>query len=199
MKQSKMNNFSMKSGIKFIFFLCSLFLFMFCNHKGSLTDIKDASPYFTAFFTGKEDAVLRDINFNMTIDEVKKTEPSRLYEATTDHLFYEFSFPTDSTAFSEYANIQYSFNENNQLDVITNNIYLNDTFQQQKLKNNLLQYYNQRFGESEINSNKDEVWKGVFKDKITTENYGYTVSVINLEDDQDINAIGLTIEYYLQR
>lgn len=179
--------------------LCSLLCFSSCHLNNKKEDLNNASPYFTAFFTGNEASVLRNINFNMNSDEVKRIEPSKLFESTSDHLFYEFSFPTDSTAFSEYANIQYFFNENNQLDVISNHIYLNDTLQQNKLEKTLTLYFNEKLGDSEINADKEAFWTSTFKDISNRKKYNYTVSVKDLEDDQDDKAIGITVEYYLLR
>ena len=93
------------------FFLCFI---ISCHHDTYKDSIKDASPYFISLFTGNEDAVFRGINFNETADAIKKIETSKLYESTPDHLFYEVTFPKDSTSFSEYANVQYFFNEDNQ-------------------------------------------------------------------------------------
>jgi hypothetical protein len=64
----------------YFFILCSSFIFTSCHHDGNRNDIKNASPYFTQFYTGNEAAVLRDINFNMSPDDVKKIETCKLYE-----------------------------------------------------------------------------------------------------------------------
>lgn len=177
----------------YFFILCSSFIFTSCHHDGNRNDIKNASPYFTQFYTGNEAAVLRDINFNMSPDDVKKIETCKLYENTPDHLFYEFSFATDSTAFSEYANVQYFFNETNQLDIITADIYLNDSTQQSALKKTLTQYFDERY-ESADDADTYSVWTGTFEDKIMNKKYEYTISLKKLEDD-----FGVSIEYYLQR
>lgn len=161
-----------------------------CHHDDHKNAVQDASPYFTHFMTGSEDYVLRNIGFNLTPEELKKKETSKLYEETPDHLFYEFSFPTDSTAFSEYANIQYFFNENNQLDIITADIYMNDSTQENKLRNNLTQYYNLRYGSPEKDENDQEVWKGSYEDKKTSQSYPYSVDIKDLDDDY-----GVSIEY----
>jgi hypothetical protein len=177
----------------FSLLLLAILIATSCKPKVDKSKIKDASPYFTHFYSGNDDAVLRDINFNMSPDDVKKTETCKLYEHTPDHLFYEFSFPTDSTAFSEYANVQYFFNENNQLDIITADIYLNDSIQQAGLKNTLTTYFNERY-ETADDANTYSVWEGTYTDKNTNKDYDYTISLKNIEDD-----FGVSIEYYLQR
>lgn len=190
-----MNRLQFRNSV-ILFTFCSIFIFSSCQHN---TKEHAESPYFTAFFTGNEEAILRDINFNITPDEVKKIELSKLYETTTDHLFYEFSYPTDSTAFSEYANVQYFFNENNLLDIITADIYLNDTIQQENLKNSITDYYNQRFGDAEENANNFPTWTSSFKDKSLDKKLPYSITLKKLDDELDDEAIGLTVEYYLQR
>lgn len=176
---------------QYIVFLFSiLFVITSCQHNRYRDAVKNPSPYFTHFFTGSEENVLRDVNFNSTQDELKKTEKSRLFESTADHLFYEFSYPTDSTAFSEYANVQYFFNEDNQLDIITADIFLNDSLQENQLKNNLNEYYNLRFGSPETDDYDHNVWKGSFKDAKSDKKYNYTVALKELTGDY-----GITVEY----
>lgn len=161
-----------------------------CKHDKYAKDIKDASPYFTNFFTGTDDDILRTVNFNLSQDEVKKIEKSKLYESTADHLFYEFIYPKDSSSFSEYANVQYFFNENNQLDIITTDIFLNDSTQVVQAKNTFEQYYNKRYGDPTPDENGYDVWKGDFKDAKTNTNYNYTVALTELPDE-----FGIKIEY----
>lgn len=172
---------------------CIFILLAACQQNNNKATIENASPYFSIFFTGNEDAVLRGIQFNCTPDELKKLEKAKLYESTPDHLFYEFSYPKDSTTFSEYANIQYFFNENNQLDIITAEIYLNDSTQEQQLKNNLIEYYNQRFGNPEKDEQDHEVWTGYFTDATLDKKISYSVAI------KEINGeFGIGIEYVRQ-
>lgn len=173
-----------------VLILGSCILYFTSCHHDSKDAIKDASPYFTGLFTGNEDAVFRGINFNETSDAVKKTETSKLYESTPDHLFYEVTFPKDSTPFSEYANVQYFFNENNQLDIITADIYLTDSLQEIKLKNTLTSFYNQQYKSEDNEENNYSTWKGKFTDKDDGKKYNFSVSLKELADDY-----GVSLEY----
>lgn len=161
-----------------------------CKHNNYRDSLKNPSPFFTNFFTGSEENVLRDVNFNISQDELKKIEKSKLYESTPDHLFYEFSFPTDSTSFSEYANVQYFFNEDNELDIMTADIYLNDSSQQEKLNHTLTDYYNLRFGNPEKDENDHSVWKAKYRDKKTDKKINYSIALKELEDEY-----GVSLEY----
>jgi hypothetical protein len=169
----------------------SVILLQSCWNKNHSNSLENPSPYFKNFMPGNEDAVLRNIGFNVSPEEIKKMETSKLYEETPDHLFYEYSFPTDSTPFSEYANIQYFFNEENQLDIITADIYMSDSLQENKLRNNLTDYFNHRYGSASKEDNGEEVWNGKYKDKNTNSTYKYTVDIKDLED----NDYGVSIEY----
>mgnify|MGYP002140846243 CR=1 FL=1 len=51
-----------------------------CKHDKYAKEIKDASPYFTNFFTGTDDDILRNVNFNLSQDEVKKIEQAEEIE-----------------------------------------------------------------------------------------------------------------------
>lgn len=171
--------------------ICILLLFILsCKNDNSKDSMKDASLYFINFFTGNDEAVLRDVSFNISSDELMKIEKSKLYEATPDHLFYEFSYPTDSSAFSEYANIQYFFNEDNQLDIITTEIFLNDSIQESKLKNSIIEYYHLRFGKPEKDDYEQDIWKGSFLDEKTSKNYNYSVALKELNGEY-----GIALEY----
>ncbi len=187
MQKSRFQIFSFTSCFLIIGFC--IFCLVSCQHD-SKDSAKDTSPYFINFFTGSDADIFRDVNFNITQDELKKIETSKLYESTADHLFYEFSFPTDSTAFSEYANVQYFFDENNQLDIITSDIYLNDSIQEKNLKNTLTAYYNTRFGKADADENNNDVWKSTFQDKKTSEKYDYSIALKELADDY-----GVSLEY----
>ncbi|MBK6276139.1 MAG: hypothetical protein IPF58_16290 [Saprospirales bacterium] len=161
-----------------------------CKHDKYAKEIKDASPYFTNFFTGTDDDILRNVNFNVSLDEVKKIEQAKLYETTADHLFYEFIYPKDSSAFSEYANVQYFFNENNQLDIITTDIYLNDSAQVAQTKKSFEQYYTKRYGKSERDEKGYDIWNGEFTDTKTKKDFNYSVALTELEEE-----VGIKIEY----
>jgi hypothetical protein len=129
-------------------------LFSACrNNAAEKYELTDASPYFAPLMQDDDASVWRGMDFKLTADEIKKLEKAKLYETTPDHLFYEFSYPDDSTALSEYANIQYFFNENGLLDIITADIYLNDSAQQDKLYNTFSQYYTLRYGDPETDDN----------------------------------------------
>lgn len=198
MQQGKMknehrrtNNIILTHRRIFFFTLCfMLFILNSCHFDNGKVSLKDPSPFFTDLFTGNEDAVLRGINFNETSDAVKKIEKAKLYESTSDHLFYEFTYPKDSTPFSEYANLQYFFNEENQLDIITADIYLSDSIQEIKLKNTLTEYYNKRFETVEENESEYPVWKAVFEDVKADKKYNYTISLKEVSDD-----FGVSLEY----
>lgn len=161
-----------------------------CRNNSTKVDLKNASPYFTYLLTENEEAVFRGIDFNKNADDVKKIEKAKLYETTTDHLFYEVSFPKDSTQFAEYANVQYFFNENNQLDIIIADVFLADTLQENKLKNTLSTYFNQKFESVESKEFDYPVWSAEFDDKKTDKTYNYTITLKDLSED-----IGVTIEY----
>ena len=134
--------------------------------------------------------MLRGVDFNISQDELKKIEKSKLYESTSDHLFYEFSYPKDSTPFAEYANVEYFFDENNKLDIITTDIYLSDSFQEVTLQKKFIEYYNKRYGNSKNDDYAYDVWNGSFKDKTFGAKHKYTVALKPLENDN-----GVTLEY----
>lgn len=161
-----------------------------CRHEGKQADFKDASPYFTAFFPKEENGVLRGIQFNMQEDDVKKMEKSKLYETTPDHLFYEFSYPKDSTEFEEYANVQYFFDENGKLDIITTDIFLNDSMQEEKLKSDILRYFGALYGKSHTDDYDYDVWDAVYEDRKNGKQYNYTIALKGLDNDY-----GISLEY----
>lgn len=184
------NNLRYNTRNSFWLLAFSFSLLTSCRHDNHKDSLKDPSPFFTNLFTGNEDAVFRGINFNETSDAVKKMEKAKLYESTADHLFYEFTYPKDATPLSEYANLQYFFNEENQLDIITADIYLTDSTQEIKLKNTLTEYYNMRFEADDENESEYPVWKATYEDVKNDKNYNYTISLKEVSDD-----FGVSLEY----
>ena len=136
-----------------------------CKHDKYAKEIKDASPYFTNFFTGTDEDILRNVNFNVSLDEVKKIEQAKLYETTADHLFYE-------------------------LDIITTDIYLNDSAQVAQTKKSFEQYYTKRYGKSERDEKGYDIWNGEFTDTKTKKDFNYSVALTELEEE-----VGIKIEY----
>lgn len=186
-----MNCNSVLRNLRFsILILVGSLIIQSCWNKSKTYIIKDPSPYFTDFYALKDNSILRGIQFNSKADEIIKTEKAKLYDKTNDHLFYEYTFPKDSTSFSEYANVQYFFDENKLLDIITVDIYLNDSLQEKSLNASIIQYFNQRYGNSESDEKKYLVWKDKFQNKITKKEQEYSVAMKKLDNDY-----GLKIEY----
>ena len=178
--------------VKHLLFIgITMLLIPACWNKNNSDTLQNPSPYFKNFMSGDDAHVLRNIDFNSTPEEIKKLETSKLYEETPDHLFYEYSFPTDSTPFSEYANLQYFFNENNLLDIIIADIYVSDSLQENKLRNNFSAYFTKRYGSPSIEDNGAAVWSGKYKDISTSKTYTYTVDIKDLEEEE----YGISIEF----
>ncbi len=171
----------------FYIIICVFILLNSCKNEATKISVKNPSPYFTNFFSEHEEGILKSISFNSQAGEIKKIEKSKLYESSNDHLFYEFSYPKDSTPFEEYANIHYYFNEANTLDIITADIYLNDSIQEQQLKNNLIDYYTQQFGNPKTDDYGYTTWNASKKEKKTDKEYSYSVAIKKLKDDYGIN------------
>jgi hypothetical protein len=178
------------SNLQITFYILLVITLNSCNHDNKAKDIKDASPYFINLFSGNVTTLFRNQNFNSSLDEVKKIETSKLYESTADHLFYEFSYPKDSTPFLEYANIQYFFNEKNELDIITSDIFLSDSIQVLNLRNSLTQYFIKLYGNAEKNENGYDIWKSEFDDKKLNKKFPFTVAINDLTDEY-----GIKLEY----
>ncbi len=70
---------------------------------------------------------------------------------------------------------------------------MNDSTQEQQLKNNLIEYYNQRFGNPEKDEQDHEVWTGYFTDATLDKKISYSVAM------KEINGeFGIGIEYVRQ-
>jgi hypothetical protein len=67
---------------------------------------------------------------------------------------------------------------------------MNDSIQENKLRNNLMDYYTYKYGSLQKDDNEQDVWKGTFTDKKTNQSYYYSVAIKKLEDDY-----GVSIEY----
>lgn len=178
----------LKKIILFIVVVVSIYACNNHNKKHSKSNL----PYIAYLFQGNDKNVFRNIDFNTSIDVVKKTETSKLFDATTDHLFYELTFPKDSTTFSEYANLQYFFNENNKLDIIIADVFFADSTQQTIFFSDLLSYFDDNFDKQDNNDTDYPIWKATFKDPSTEKEFDYTIA---LKEKKDENAV--SIEYML--
>ena len=138
--------------------------FYACKNNSSKEETKINSPYFSPLLTNKNTSVFRGIDFNSSAENIKQTENAKLYEATSDHLFYELDFPNDTSQFIEYANIQYFLNPKNKLDIITVDVFLNDTIQEMTLKIDLLNYFNSKFKKIRNDDGTFPMWETTFED-----------------------------------
>ncbi len=149
--------FSKKTLFIALFFMC---LYACKNHKYS-EKITNRSPYFSAIVGDNDENVFRNVNYQLTPEQIKKIETSKLYENAPDHLFYEITFPDDSSKFQEYADLEYYFNDQNKLDIVVAKVYVNDSLQQDQLLSNLRQYYTEKLGNSSLDNYNYETWQGI--------------------------------------
>ena len=147
---------------RYIYILFLLTLHTGCKNHEFSDNITNRSPYFSAIVGDNDNNIFRNVNFGLKQDVVKKAETSKLFDFAPDHMFYEVTFPDDSSQFQEYADIEYYFNENDILDIMVARIYVNDSVQQSQLYNNLQQYYHAKLGSSAIDKFNGEFWKGQF-------------------------------------
>jgi hypothetical protein len=175
----------MKQTAYFLFCLCTL---LACQNGQYTKEISNPSPYFTALMEGNDHSVFHGADLNMNQDEVREKEKSKLYERTQDHLFYSLVFPKDSTVFSEYADIQYFFDNKGGVEIISASIYLNDSTQQEHLANTFRQYYNIRYGDAGKDEYGYEVWKGTLEAQ--EDDYDYTIGLNQMKEE-----FGIVLEY----
>lgn len=162
--------------------------FSACEQTQYTKDISNPSPYFINLVEGFDKSVFHGVDLCLSQDDVRKREKAQLYERTADHLFYNYVFPRDSTAFSEYADIQYFFDKNNTVEIITTNIFLNDSLQQDQLLQNFTQYFNNRYGDSKPDDYGYQVWNGTLE--TDAQDWDYSIGLTPMTDEY-----GLTIEY----
>lgn len=175
--------------MKNIFYLLFSFLILYsCRSRKFSENITNPSPYFSALMEGHDNTVFHGIDFNLQQDDIRKIEKAKLYERTTDHLFYSYVFPKDSTPFSEYADIEYFFDKAGKMEIITSSIYANDSLQQKFLIETFHQYFNNRYGEPKKDDYGYDVWKGTME--ASDDDYDYSVGMSPLNDEY-----GIKLEY----
>ncbi|QQR98488.1 MAG: hypothetical protein IPK18_02875 [Sphingobacteriales bacterium] len=92
--------------MKKYYIILLVILFTSCRNENNI-EISNPTIYFNELITKEKNAIFKNINFDFTLDDVKKTENAQLYEATAEHLFYSYNFPKDSSQFIEYTDIKY--------------------------------------------------------------------------------------------
>ncbi|MEZ5055106.1 MAG: hypothetical protein R2807_10170 [Chitinophagales bacterium] len=175
----------------FIFSILLVSIFA-CKNNSNGENQNATSPYFKEFIHPNSDAVFRAVSFNLDADAIKKLETAKLYETTSDHLFYELSFPKDTSLFVEYANLQYFFNANNQLDIITADVFLNDAVQEEKLIQALKSYFDDNFKSIKNENGNFPMWKATAYDKKADKELDYTIALKDNPDD-----FGVSLEFLL--
>ncbi len=173
---------------KTVYFVLAALTLYSCQHRQYSKDIKNPSPYFAALMDGNDNTVFHGIDFNMSEDDIRKKEKSKLYENTNDHLFYTFTFPKDSTAFQEYADIEYFFDKNGKAEIFTSTIYVNDSLQQLQLMETFHQYYNNRYGSAKKDDYGYDVWKGTMES--SEDDYDYSIGLSPAKEEY-----GIVLEY----
>jgi len=157
-----------------------------------LTILPIVPPIFSAIVGDNDNNIFRNVNFGLKQDVVKKAETSKLFDFAPDHMFYEVTFPDDSSKFQEYADIEYYFNEKDILDIVVAKIYVNDSIQQSQLLANLQQYYTNKLGKSSVDKYNGEFWKGEYKlDKSKAMDYYVFMEPLPKE-------FGISLEFKLQ-
>lgn len=174
--------------MRYIYILIiSIFLFS-CKNENDI-EVSNPSIYYKELITKEKKAIFKNINFDFTLEEVKKVENAQLYEATPEHLFYSYNFPKDSSLFVEYADIKYFFDEENTLKIITANIYLNDSVQESQLLENFKEYYTIKYGDTKIDDYDYDNWDATADSRNKKGKYYYNIAIKKLE-----NEYGVAIE-----
>lgn len=115
-----------------------------------------------------EDGAFRGFNFGEKMDSVISREVSQAAEADEGYLYYEYKID-DAGSF----NITYDFNEAG-LSEIQSDIFINNASQADSVYNSFRKYFDDHFGESEIDMGYN-VWS------VKSEKYGDIK--INLTDE----------------
>jgi hypothetical protein len=167
----------------YILFL--LIILYSCKNENNIK-IKNPTVYFEQLITKEKKAIFKNLNFDFTLDEVKKIENAQLYDATNEHLFYSYNFPKDSTNFVEYADIKYFFDEESILKIITANIYLNDSIQETQLLENFKEYYTIKYGDTKLDDYEYDNWDATADSKNTKGKYYYNIGIKKLKDEYGV-------------
>ncbi len=174
--------------MKKYYIILLVILFTSCRNENNI-EISNPTIYFNEIITNEKNAIFKNINFDFTLDDVKKTDNAQLYEATAEHLFYSYNFPKDSSQFIEYTDIKYFFDEDNILKIITATVYLNDSIQEAKLLENLKEYYTIKYGDTKVDDYSYDNWEATADSKNKKGKYYYNIAIKKLE-----NEYGVTIE-----
>ncbi|MCB9033815.1 MAG: hypothetical protein H6553_08260 [Chitinophagales bacterium] len=179
----------MKSNIKYFVLLILIaiivVLIVFKIKKKDKVTIDNPSIYFESLYDTKGKHLFRAVDLMMTKKNVLSNEKATLFEEPDNNLFYAYSFPVDSTPFGEYLDLKYFFNENNQLDIIMCNVYLNDSIQEDKMIKNLNQYYSYLYGRKEVDEFKYDVWNA--HTTYQKEDVDFTVAIRKMQEEYGIN------------
>lgn len=171
--------------MKNIYLLVISALLYACQNENNIK-IDNPTVFFNELITKEKKAIFKNVNFDFSIDDVKKTENAQLYEATKEHLFYSYNFPKDSSVFIEYVDIKYFFDETNTLKIISANIFLNDSIQEQHLLDNFREYYTIKYGDSKVDDYQYDTWEATADSKNKKGKYYYNIAIKKMKGEYGI-------------
>jgi len=129
-----------------------------CNLFKKKKRIRHFSPYVEKLFVPDLD-FFRNTHLGMPLVKVKTTEKIKPANTESNLLRYEILYPKDSTTYEEYADIEYNFNDDDKLDIITGNIYTSHQQLADSIYRDITRYLQYNFGTHNTDDYHYDVWK----------------------------------------
>lgn len=160
---------------------------------GAVTAHSEAMDYYNRVFLPEHSRIFRRVDLDMEPDAVRGMEDGgnlRLTGESPRHLQYEADLRTDSVRGSDYVDVKYVFDDQDRLDIVTVNYYIQDTALIHGLFDHLNQVFDSLYGDYYIDSDGYTVWESTYKRPDSTE----VVFDIGMRKLVKLNDPGITIE-----
>lgn len=161
--------------------------------EGAGTEFPEALDYYNRVFLPEHSRVFRRVELDMEPQTVRSLEDAgnlRLAGESPRHLQYEADLRTDSLRGSDYVDVKYVFDDQDRLDIVTVNYYIQDTALINGLFDHLHRVFGNLYGDFYIDSDGYTVWESTYKRPDSTE----VVFDIGMRKLVKLNDPGITIE-----
>ncbi len=171
------------------------------SDNGADGDIEDTSSvthttsekYLSSVFISENDKVFRNVNLDMALNLVKEAEDVselNLTSETKNYLHFEQDLNIDTLKGVDYVEVKYIFDDQDRLDIITVNYYIQDSLVNNDVFNHLNESFNEKYGDYYIDSDGYTVWESSYQ-RADTLDVVYDIGIRKLVK---LNDPGITIE-----
>jgi hypothetical protein len=158
-----------------------------------MADRLEALAYYEKIFLPDKGKTFRDISLDLSVSAVRDVEARYdldLTDESPDYLQYEMDLKVDTVNGVDYVEVKYIFDQQDRLDIVTVNYYIQDSLVVNRLFDHLNTSFIEKYGDYYLDSDGYTVWE----DSYTREDEQEVTYDIGIRKFIKLNDPGITIE-----